>query len=50
MINALDSVAKNVGCTKSILNCDPAKNGFYIKCGYIPSGMEMHHPFKEQKE
>ncbi|EFY86992.1 GNAT family acetyltransferase, putative [Metarhizium acridum CQMa 102] len=50
MINALDSVARNVGCTKSLLNCDPAKSGFYLKCGYASAGMEMQHHFKSDKE
>ncbi|TWU72640.1 hypothetical protein ED733_000909 [Metarhizium rileyi] len=50
LINALDSVAKNVGCTKSLLNCDPAKNGFYVKCGYTASGMEMQHQFKDDRQ
>ncbi|KFG79569.1 putative glucosamine 6-phosphate N-acetyltransferase [Metarhizium anisopliae] len=50
MINALDSVARNVGCTKSLLNCDAAKSGFYRKCGYASAGMEMQHPFKSDEQ
>ncbi|KAG6175926.1 hypothetical protein E4U27_005681 [Claviceps purpurea] len=49
MINALDSVATNVGCTKSLLNCAPDKSIFYGKCGYNVAGLEMQHPFKESK-
>lgn len=47
MLEALDSVARNVGCTKSILNCSPEKEAFYLKCGYHRSGTEMHHDFVE---
>ncbi|KAG5981793.1 hypothetical protein E4U55_002571 [Claviceps digitariae] len=47
MIHALDSVSRNVGCTKSLLNCDPAKSGFYVKCGYSGSGLEMQHSFQQ---
>lgn len=50
MMNALDSVAKNLGCNKSLLNCDPKKEGFYVRCGYASSGMEMQHGFKDTKE
>lgn len=41
MINALDSVAKNLGVRKNILNCSPEKETFYVKCGYESSGTEM---------
>ncbi|KAG5947205.1 hypothetical protein E4U53_006455 [Claviceps sorghi] len=47
MMHALDSVAANLGCTKSLLNCDPAKSGFYTKCGYAASGLEMQHSFQQ---
>lgn len=49
MMNALDSVAKKAGCIKSLLNCDPTKSGFYVKCGYTHTGMEMQHSFKERE-
>ena len=45
IIEALDSVARNAGCTKSILNCSPEKEAFYAKCGYTRSGTEMYHEF-----
>ncbi|KAM4055821.1 acetyltransferase (GNAT) family protein [Hirsutella rhossiliensis] len=45
MLRALDSVAAKVGCSKSILNCSPNKEAFYVKCGYGSSGMEMQHRF-----
>ncbi|GAO15858.1 hypothetical protein UVI_02051600 [Ustilaginoidea virens] len=47
MIRALDSVARNVGCRKCLLNCDLAKSGFYVKCGYSSSGVEMQHSFDD---
>ncbi|UNI15415.1 Glucosamine-phosphate N-acetyltransferase [Purpureocillium takamizusanense] len=47
MIEALDSVARNVGCTKSILNCSADKEAFYARCGYKKSGTEMFHEFVE---
>jgi len=27
---------------QTILDCSPAKEGFYIKCGYEKAGLEMH--------
>ena len=50
VLNALDSVAKSAGCSKSILNCNPEKAAFYVKCGYSGSGMEMQHRFVDEKE
>ncbi|KHN97478.1 Acyl-CoA N-acyltransferase [Metarhizium album ARSEF 1941] len=50
MINALDSVARNVGCNKSLLNCSVEKSGFYVKCGYKSSGMEMQHQFNNDRQ
>ncbi|GJN69896.1 GCN5-related N-acetyltransferase (GNAT) domain-containingprotein [Purpureocillium lilacinum] len=47
MIEALDSVARNAGCTKSILNCSPDKEVFYAKCGYKKGGTEMFNEFVE---
>ena len=40
-MNALNSVADNAGCNKTILNCSEEKQGFYKKCGYDGSGLEM---------
>ncbi|KAJ9155248.1 Glucosamine 6-phosphate N-acetyltransferase [Pleurostoma richardsiae] len=50
MIQALDSVAKNVGCYKNILNCSPKNEPFYVKCKYFNSGAEMSHYFEKEKE
>ena len=49
MINALDSIARNLGCNKALLNCDPKKEGFYERCGYARSGLEMQHNFKKEE-
>lgn len=34
VIGALDSVAKNLGCAKTMLDCSAEKKAFYAKCGY----------------
>ncbi|KAI2615975.1 acyl-CoA N-acyltransferase [Hypoxylon sp. NC1633] len=48
MIQALDSVAINLGCYKNILNCGPRNELFYVKCGYHKSGMEMSRYFETE--
>ena len=50
LLNALDDVAKNIGCYKSILNCNLRNEGFYVKCGYTRQSIEMAHYFEEGKE
>ncbi|KAI3398108.1 hypothetical protein diail_9861 [Diaporthe ilicicola] len=50
MIQALDSIGKNVGCYKNILNCGPQNEPFYVKCGYHNSGTEMSHYFDVSKD
>ncbi|KAI5921048.1 acyl-CoA N-acyltransferase [Camillea tinctor] len=45
LMKALDAVAVNVGCSKSILSCGPRNEPFYIKCGYRNTGIEMSHHF-----
>jgi len=50
MITAIDSVAKNVGCYKTILDCSPENEPFYVKCGYHTSGAEMSHYFEEERD
>jgi glucosamine-phosphate N-acetyltransferase len=47
LINALDNVAKNLGCYKAILNCSELNEGFYVKCGYKRQSLEMAHYFEE---
>ncbi|KKY21707.1 putative glucosamine 6-phosphate n-acetyltransferase [Phaeomoniella chlamydospora] len=46
VIQALDSVAKSVGCSKLILNCSPENIPFYEKCGYEKAGQEMSRVIK----
>ncbi|GKZ19311.1 glucosamine-phosphate N-acetyltransferase-like protein [Aspergillus brasiliensis] len=43
IIQALDYVAAQVGCYKSILDCSEANEGFYLKCGFKRAGLEMAH-------
>ncbi|KAJ5946013.1 Acyl-CoA N-acyltransferase [Penicillium verhagenii] len=43
IIQALDFVAAQVGCYKSILDCSEANEGFYVKCGFKRAGLEMAH-------
>ncbi|KAB8231884.1 acyl-CoA N-acyltransferase [Aspergillus alliaceus] len=43
IIQALDYVAANVGCYKSILDCSEHNEGFYLKCGFKRAGLEMAH-------
>ncbi|KAI4215592.1 MAG: hypothetical protein LQ351_002061 [Letrouitia transgressa] len=43
IIQALDFIAKKVGCYKTILDCSEANEGFYVKCGYKRAGLEMAH-------
>ncbi len=49
MLNALSSVAKNVGCYKSILGCSPANVGFYQMCGFERGGLDMNQYYEEKK-
>ncbi|KAI9809110.1 MAG: hypothetical protein M1825_002399 [Sarcosagium campestre] len=50
MIQALDFVAEKVGCYKSILDCSEANEGFYVKCGFKRSGLEMAHYYEGPKQ
>ncbi|RMZ78985.1 hypothetical protein DV737_g3651, partial [Chaetothyriales sp. CBS 132003] len=43
IIQALDHIAHQVGCYKSILDCSEANEGFYVKCGFKRAGLEMAH-------
>lgn len=49
MIQALSSVAKNVGCYKSILGCSVENEGFYVKCGFKKGGTNMNQYYEEEK-
>ncbi|MCJ1335791.1 Glucosamine-phosphate N-acetyltransferase-like protein [Bachmanniomyces sp. S44760] len=46
IIQALDYVAEQVGCYKTILDCSEANEGFYVKCGYKRAGLEMAHYYE----
>ena len=46
MIQALDYLADQVGCYKTILDCSEANEGFYVKCGFKRAGLEMAHYFE----
>lgn len=50
VIQALDSVAASLGCYKTILDCSPHNEPFYVKCGYESSGVEMSHYYEEPKD
>ncbi|AEO64968.1 59a77614-943d-4269-aec8-325ef5624384 [Thermothielavioides terrestris] len=43
IIQALDYIAKRVGCYKTILDCSEHNEGFYVKCGFRRAGLEMAH-------
>ncbi|ORY66589.1 acyl-CoA N-acyltransferase [Pseudomassariella vexata] len=49
LLNALSSVAKNVGCYKSTLGCSEKNEPFYVKCGYDGSGRIMSEYYEEAK-
>lgn len=50
MLNALSSVAENVGCYKSILGCSEENAPFYVKCGFEKKGRIMGQYYEEGKE
>ncbi|KDE02367.1 hypothetical protein MVLG_07069 [Microbotryum lychnidis-dioicae p1A1 Lamole] len=41
LIAALSTLSEELGCYKSILDCDPKNVAFYAKCGYENKGVEM---------
>ncbi|EGS22673.1 glucosamine-6-phosphate acetyltransferase-like protein [Thermochaetoides thermophila DSM 1495] len=43
LIQALDYIAKQTGCYKTILDCSEHNEGFYVKCGFRRAGLEMAH-------
>ncbi|KAF2404189.1 acyl-CoA N-acyltransferase [Trichodelitschia bisporula] len=49
IIQALDHIAEQVGCYKSILDCSDANEGFYVKCGFKRAGLEMAHYYEGKK-
>lgn len=50
VIQSLDSVAESLGCYKTILDCSPENEPFYVKCSYVNSGIEMSHYYEEEKD
>ncbi|KKA28509.1 hypothetical protein TD95_002888 [Thielaviopsis punctulata] len=50
IIQALDYIAAQVGCYKSILDCSEANEGFYIKCGFRRAGLEMAHYYEDKSK
>lgn len=48
IIHALDYIAENVGCYKTILDCTEANEGFYVKCGYKRKGLQMAHYYTKE--
>ncbi|OAA63495.1 glucosamine 6-phosphate acetyltransferase [Niveomyces insectorum RCEF 264] len=46
IIQALDYIAEQVGCYKTILDCSEANEGFYVKCGFRRAGLEMAHYYE----
>jgi glucosamine-phosphate N-acetyltransferase len=49
IIQALDHIAEQVGCYKSILDCSEANEGFYVKCGFRRAGLQMAHYYEGEK-
>ena len=45
IVQALDSVARNVGCLKTQLQCSEENVPFYAKCGFEEGSAEMAHEF-----
>ncbi|KAF2401939.1 acyl-CoA N-acyltransferase [Trichodelitschia bisporula] len=50
LLHALDHIAEQVGCYKTILDCSEENEGFYVKCGYEKAGSEMHHYYDHEAE
>lgn len=50
MLTAIDTVGRNLGCYKNILNCGAKNEPFYVKCGYYNSGIEMSRYFEADKD
>lgn len=50
IIQAINSVARNVDCIKTILDCSPENEAFYGKSGYFRGGVEMEHEFEGFKK
>ena len=49
LVQAVSSVAANVGCYKSTLGCSEANESFYVKCGYEKRGTVMSQYYEDVK-
>ncbi|TVY50834.1 Glucosamine 6-phosphate N-acetyltransferase 1, partial [Lachnellula cervina] len=47
LIQALDLIGEQLGCYKTILDCEPKNEAFYRKCGYKRMGIDMQHCYNE---
>jgi len=47
LIQSLDFIAEHSGCYKTILDCSEKNVGFYVKCGYKQTGIEMGHYYEK---
>ncbi|GAA5854398.1 hypothetical protein JCM3766R1_005966 [Sporobolomyces carnicolor] len=41
LLKVLTGLSERLGCYKTILDCDPKNEAFYLKCGYENKGCEM---------
>ncbi|GAA5858731.1 hypothetical protein JCM8547_004960 [Rhodosporidiobolus lusitaniae] len=41
LLEVLTALSESVGAYKTILDCDPKNEAFYVKCGYENKGCEM---------
>ncbi|GAA5922915.1 glucosamine 6-phosphate N-acetyltransferase [Sporobolomyces koalae] len=41
LLKVLTKLSEDQGCYKTILDCDPKNEAFYVKCGYENKGCEM---------
>ncbi|GAA5987626.1 hypothetical protein JCM11641_001171 [Rhodosporidiobolus odoratus] len=41
LLQVLTAISEQVGAYKTILDCDPKNEAFYVKCGYENKGCEM---------
>ncbi|KAL8837864.1 MAG: hypothetical protein Q9170_002382 [Blastenia crenularia] len=48
IIQALEYIAEQVGCYKTILDCSEENEGFYNKCGFKRAGLEMAHYYDKK--
>ncbi|TVY36168.1 Glucosamine 6-phosphate N-acetyltransferase [Lachnellula occidentalis] len=47
LIQALDLIGEQLGCYKTILDCEPKNEAFYRKCGYERTGIDMQHCYNQ---